>query len=295
MKKRRLISEDQIIVVIDTSPIRNLAYDEEPEWVETFAEMSKDGYSFSLADATVAELLTQIRSGRIPSEGYERMIQLVKTFLNLDFPMLPGKIDLEAMIGVNHTLQSLDETIYLAREGWRQLLSPHAPTFALGASLEDLLEEERREWAESLEEMKVHTICYGIDIARSDPDDVAEFLAELVGGRFHDEDEIEPAMEVRMHLELRYRFRQMARSAQRKNAYDPGKKRNRNDGIDVDLYKYFILPALAVAEDSGFFSSLDSIQSFQKDWFYRPEQLAARWLAGERPQPVWPQFDEEED
>jgi hypothetical protein len=290
MTKRKLIPDDQIIVVLDTSPVRNLAYGDAPEWVMTFAAMAKAGYSFSLADATVAELLTQIRSERIPSDGYKRMIDLLKTFLNPEFPMLPGKVDLEAMIGIEDTVESLDETIYLSKAGWHQLLAPHEPTFALGPSLEELLEEERREWADSLREMRRHTLYYGIDIAESDPDEVAELLADLAGKSLYVDTEVEPPMAIRMHLELRYRFRQMARSAQKKRAYDPDKQRNRNDGIDVDLYKYFILPALAVAEDGGFFKSLDSIQSFQREWFVRPEVLAARWSAGERPQPVWPAF-----
>lgn len=295
MKKRNLIPDSQIIVVLDTSPVRNLAHVEAPEWVTTFAAMAKDGYSFSLADATVAELLTQVRSGRIPLEGYKKMTELLTTFLNPKFPILPGKIDLEAMINVNEVPHNLDEILYLSQEAWRQLLAPHEPTVALGAPLEELLDEERREWADLLKMWAVNSFTFGIDIAKSDSDDVAEFLADLVGQSLYPDAEIEPPMAVRMHLELRYRFRQMARSAQRKRAYDPEKQKNRNDGIDVDLYKYFILPALAVTEDGGFFNSLDSIRSFQREWFIRPEALAARWLAGERPQPVWPELDDPRD
>lgn len=59
--------------------MRYLAHSDPPEWVKTFAAMTSDGYSFRLADATAAKLLTQVRSKRIPPEGYERMIELLKT------------------------------------------------------------------------------------------------------------------------------------------------------------------------------------------------------------------------
>jgi hypothetical protein len=292
---RNLIPEDQTIVVIDTSPVRNLAYGGIPEWVDTFAAMAEDGYSFSLADGTLAELLTQIRSGRIPADGYERMINLLRRFVSPTVPMLPGKIDLEAIIGIKNQVQNIEEIIYLSQEGWRQLQAPHAEALSLGPSLEDLLEEERSEWKNLLSDLRMNSLMYGIDIERSDPDDAAEFLADLVGRSFDSETNIDPPMSIRMHLELRYRFRQMARSAQMKHPYDPTNERNRNDGIDVDLYKYLILPALAVVEDRGFFGSLNSIRSFQKEWFIRPGDLATRWLAGERPRPIWPTFDDEED
>ncbi len=292
MKKRHLIPDDQIIVVLDTSPIRNLAYSAQPEWVKTFEKMAADGYSFSLADCTVGELLTQVRSGAIPQDGYDRMIESIKIFLNPDFPMLPGKLDLEAMIGVLNEPHRFEEIKYLSQVGWSQLLAPHAPSNAMGPPLGELLEEERTDWKKILDRMAVSSLSQGIDLSASDPDDVAEFLANSIGTSLDRESDITPSMAIRMHLELRYIFRQMARSKKKKSAYDPENKKNRNDGIDLDIYKYFILPALVVAEDSGFFESLQTIQSFQREWFYKPGELAARWNAGERPGPEWP-VDEE--
>lgn len=102
MAKRRLIPEDKIIVILDTSPVRNLAHSEIPDWVRTFADMAEDGYSFSLAETTAAELLMQVRSGRIPEVDFHRMIGLLKTFLNLNAPVLPGQVDLEVIdLGAN--------------------------------------------------------------------------------------------------------------------------------------------------------------------------------------------------
>lgn len=294
---RKLIPLSKTIVVLDTAPLRDIAHGGSAEWVETFAKMARDGYSFSLADATAAELLTQIRSGRIPREGYEHLITLLKTFLNLDFPVLPGKIDLEGMVGARVEPGLLEETTFLSGAAWAQLVDPGAPVDAKGPPLDVLLEEERKEWVEFLERTRRMTFYYGIDLEKSDPDDVAEFLADQAGEAYDFGDPIKPPMGARMHLELRYRFRQMARTAQKKDRYDPLNSRKKNDGIDVDLYKYLILPALAVSTDNGFFNSLNSIQSFQKDWIFRPEELANRWLAGERPQPCWPSelFEDEEE
>lgn len=295
MTKRKLISDDQIIVVLYTSPVRNLAEsDELPDWISTFANMAKDGYSFSLADSTAAELLTQVRSKRIPRDGYERMVGILRTFLNLDFPILPGKVDLEAMIGARIDPKVLEETAFLAQEAWRQFVDPDSPAPSLGPSLEELLEEERDHWKASLRRQVMLASASGLDLAKSNPDDVAEFLASLSGIDRHRE-AVDPPMSIRMHLEMRYRYRQVARSALKKEPYDPENKKKRNNGVDVDLYKYLILPALVVATDEGFFGSLETISSFQRDWIVRPETLAARWLAGDKLQPVWPVNSEDDE
>ena len=148
--KRKLISDDAIVVVFDTSPIRNLAHSTEPEWVSIFSRMREDGYSFSLSDAATAELLVQVRSNRIPRDGYERMIGLCKTFLNEHIPMIPGKIDLEAIIGINNDPEFIEETKHLSHQAWRQLQNPLSVYPHFGPSLEELLDEERDEWGNFL-------------------------------------------------------------------------------------------------------------------------------------------------
>jgi hypothetical protein len=58
--QRKIIPGEQCIVVLDTIPVCNIAYASEiPPWVATFAAMAKDGYSFSLADGALTELLAQ--------------------------------------------------------------------------------------------------------------------------------------------------------------------------------------------------------------------------------------------
>lgn len=292
MTNRHLISDDQIIVVLDTSPVRNLAYLSSPnfvppKWVETFADMARNGYSFSLADATAAELLAQIRSGRIHQAGYDRMISHLKSFLNPNFPVLPGKIDIAAMLGVVDEPHRLDEISHISQAAWCNLLHPHSVTCHLGPPIEQILEDEREDWIAFIRETAAHSKYFGLDLVKSDPDDAAEFLAQFTGGKIYPDADIDPPMAERMHLELRYLYRQVARSVQMGRTYDPASKNNKNDGIDADIYKYLMLPAFVVAEDKGFFSSLNTINSFQREWFMRPESLAKLWLDGRRPQPIW--------
>ena len=57
---RKLIPDELTIVVLDTCTVRGLAYAEAtPGWVSTFAAMTENGYSFSLADGALTELLAQ--------------------------------------------------------------------------------------------------------------------------------------------------------------------------------------------------------------------------------------------
>jgi len=59
---RLIIDDQQIMVVLDTSPVRELAHESDcPDWVCTFEEMSNQGYSFSLADGTFAELINAVK------------------------------------------------------------------------------------------------------------------------------------------------------------------------------------------------------------------------------------------
>ncbi len=72
------------------------------------------------------------------------------------------------------------------------------------------------------------------------------------------------------------------------NPYDPTSLKKLNDGIDFDLYRYLMLPAFVVADDSGFFTKITDIPSFQVKWFCKPQALADAWSRGESPVPHWP-------
>ncbi len=289
MTNRQLITEDQIVVVLDTSVARQLAYEGPAPWVDTFADMVRDGYSFSLADATAAELLIQVRENRTQASKHQQMMCALSRFLNPDLPVLPGRIDLHAMIGCSSEPVDLRETAFLAQEAWRQLCDPWGPTAVDGESLEQIRDGERREWREWLDRVARVVELYWIDLSASAPGDVAEHLASFAAQHV---DKCycatDPPMSVRQHLEMRHRFRQMARTRLPKGAYNPSSAKKKNDGVDVDFYQYLILPAFVLTIDGGFFDALQGIESFQRTWFLRPDALAASWNRGERPQPTWP-------
>lgn len=285
---RRIIPDNKTIVILDTSPVRRLAHEVLPEWVDVFVDMSKGGYSFSLADSTAAELLIQFRSGRIPREDYYKMLMHLERFLNPKMPVMPGKIDLELMIGISHPNYDINSTEHLSQYSWEILNNPELTDNCLGPSLEEIQNNERLEWVRSLEHLANMSLSSGIDISKMKPEHAAEFFAILVENNLNSEYNIVPPMGIRMHLELRHRFRQMARTTLKKKAYNPSSKSKINDGIDVDLFKYFILPAFVVAEDNGFFGSLEGIDSFQKDWFIKPQELSQIWKSGHHPKPMWP-------
>jgi hypothetical protein len=285
---RKIIGDDTIAVVFDTSPIRNLAHSFSPDWVKVFSKMRESGYSFFLSDIATAELLTQVRSGRIPMDGYRQMISLCKDFLNQELPMLSGQADLNAIVGINNYSDRLNEIRYLSDAAWEQLQNPCFSYAHHGPTLEEVLDEDRTEWRQFFEDYSEMLNCNELDIAELDPEKDYEDIAKLLEPKLGSDMNIEPSMGVRMHLETRYRIRQMLRSSRKKEPYDPEREKNRNDGIDVGMFRYLILPAFVVADDSGFFGSLNSIESFQKNWFIRPEELARRWLNGENPVPAWP-------
>jgi hypothetical protein len=95
-------------------------------------------------------------------------------------------------------------------------------------------------------------------------------------------------MEVRLDLQMRLFWRQFVRSVKLKERYNPASQKNKNDGIDFDFYYYLALPALVVSIDDGFFGRISDIKSFQKSWFFKPQELADSWLRGDRPWPSWP-------
>lgn len=77
------------------------------------------------------------------------------------------------------------------------------------------------------------------------------------------------------------------RTRKSKEPYDPTSVKKVNDGIDFDLYCYLMLPAFVVASERGFYGEIADIKSLQRDWFWRPEELAAARAVGERPRPIW--------
>lgn len=287
MNQRKLIAADQTIVILDTMIARALGHDPRPDWLPVLQEMSRNGYSFSLADTTVGELILQVRNRQISWQEHKRMISALKTFLNQDARGLPSGIDVMTILGAP-AAPPIEETTHLARRMWKQLCDPYWQFSAQGPSLEEIRREERADWPSWLKRVADAVKLSGLDLLGSNPLTAAEHLADTCEKGLDSEMDIDPPMSVRRHLEIRYRFRQVARSVKAKEPYDPTNPKRMNDGIDADLYQYLVLPAFVLSEDSIFFRKIADIESYQKGWFIKPSALADQWKAGLRPKPVWP-------
>lgn len=120
---RLIIDDHEIMVVLDTSPVRELAHEVDcPEWASTFEEMSHKGYSFSLADGTFAELINQRRNGQLSVGEFERMCSRLSHFLNLDFPVILGRSDVLGMSQLNSSSWNEEECRLLSQQAWDELL-----------------------------------------------------------------------------------------------------------------------------------------------------------------------------
>jgi hypothetical protein len=304
---RRLILDDKCIVVLDTSPIRNIAEERTvPPWVATFAEMAKDGYSFSLGDTSFAEILSQRQNGRIKGD-YGLMISTLHRFLNPEIPVLPGKIDILQMIGTGPKSADWSEAEMLAQgpNVWKILedakpTSPESIHFLvriwrcilrmLGLArreetIPEMFQAERDEWIEMFRLFK--TIWERNGKAKLDEYRHAD-LEHALKTMDHGE-RINPSMSVRCDFQVRFLWRQFVRSQKATGAYDPASTKKKNDNLDFDFLRYLSLPALFLAEKKAFSkNAIKDIQSFQTGWVLTPQELADAWTKGERPWPKWP-------
>lgn len=291
--QRKLISDDQTIVVLDTSPVRNIGHDGVPAWVATFADMAKDGYSFSLADGAVAELLTAHARSSITDHELATIVSAAETYLNPAVPVLLGKIDLMRMIGESSAPAGWEtEALKLSRGAWQVLKAASSTPPEARISGEDELQKDRDDWigafktfdAAHAEWLSKCSDCEAEDLLNEYEHPALDAaLDHLAAGS----QTSPPTMAERQDLQMRYIWRQWVRSRKEKNAYDPSSSKKVNDGIDLDLYRYLLLPALVVTDDGGFHQRIADIRSPQRAWFWRPQALADAWTRGERPRPAW--------
>ena len=276
-------------MVLDTAPARKLAYpNENTQWCETYALMAQQGYSFSLADATVAELVEQRYRGSLSADDCRKMCAKLETFLNPELPVLLGKIDIGGMLGLDEEPWSPDESRLLSLHAWsivKRCSDPAAQLESFKAELQD----ERNDWIALYDGwQRIHDKLQSED--PEDPIDVSSLTEAILSTMEMRQEQwgtLTPPMSVRSHLSNRYHWRQFVRMQNKKGAYNPRSDKKVNDGIDADLYRYLVLPAFIVSEDNCFFGGLDDIQSFQKSWFFRPQALADEWQKGNKPKPIW--------
>lgn len=287
---RHLVPEDKIIVVLDTAPARNLAYlNTPPAWVETYEQMASDGYSFSLSEVAVAELIAQRQRGALSADDCRKICEGLERFLNPELPVLLGNYDLGGMLNINEIPWSAGECQSLSQLAWMMLNACAHPDDEQDTP-EPVLQEERDEWIAFFEGWQGILDIHNAEDPSTplDLDAMTPQMLELIAQSQDKHCVLEPPRSVRLHLEARYRWRQFVRKQQRKGGYDPESKKKKNDGIDANLFLYLILPAFVVTEDNLFFGGLEGIDSFQASWFFKPQALADAWAGGTRPAPTWP-------
>lgn len=288
MQSRLLISPNKTMIVLDTGPARQLAEsDQMPLWVNVFKEMSSQGYSFSLAEIAAAELLAQYHRGSFSERKRRRMLDRLSLFINLEMPVLASKKDVYGMLRLNVDRWEAVESWHIAQVAWAWLKNPNMQGCPGEEELKELLQEERQDWIDHLREVKQLTESV---LGADDPTDWAQvtpkMLAELDNSL--SKGSSRPPLSLRCHLQSRYRWRQFVRTRSKKDPYNPEAQSKRNDGIDVDLYTYLMLPAFVVTTDNAFLSGLWDIKSFQRDWFVTADDMFAKWASGVRPALTWP-------
>ncbi|AWY49893.1 hypothetical protein I6H08_36715 (plasmid) [Burkholderia gladioli] len=291
---RKLIPDDQCIVVLDTSPVRDIAYESStPPWVATFEKMADAGYSFSLADNAVTELLNQRLDGRLTEADLHKIHKALAPFLNPDAPVLPGKKDLLAMIGESEDLDwSEAEVSDFATRAWAVLCDPSLLNEDSGKDIKRALQDDREDWTElfkDLDDAHAEWMAHAPDgeatrpLHEYDHPQLDKALAtEASRGKSQS-----PSIAERQDLMIRYIWRQWVRTRKSKEPYDPTSDKKINDGIDLDLYRYLMLPAFVVAGDNGFHGKIADLRRPQLKWFWRPQDLADAWERGDNPRPAW--------
>lgn len=323
--QRHIIPLEKCIVVLDTNVARKLGESTTcPDWLDTFGRMASSGeYTFALADGAFAELLNQITKpeGGMSDRCFSRMIQGLETFLDPEYPIILGKKDILGMLGIDGKGPwCAVEVRNLSKDGWHELcsvqLEPKNAQYQL--RLEEILQEEREEWAKQFKKFDYHFALelasvnrritelqslsgvYALSLRNLLREYQQKLLAlnnlkELEGkvlddalaGLDADNSLAGVSMSARCDLQIRYLYRQWVRTRKSKRAYSPASHNNRNDGIDFDFYRFLMLPALVVTEDNGFLTRISDIPSAQKTWFMTPQELAAKWVRGDRPRPTW--------
>lgn len=276
-----LFPANTTIAVLDTNVFRGLGY-EAPDWLDTFDEMSKDNYTFSISDLAFGEFCHQLTSGQIGLHTFKQAIDLSERFISPKVPLFPSKTDIMGMIGARETKRPFDpdEVAATSQLAWQQL-----------KSLAELNEEKKLQSANFFQEL--------INIEKEEW--INFFLKKVAGmnlqkpgflqGEFDQLDRNEcdpPILSTRFDFKTRHLFRKGLHFQKLTEAYDPTNEKNKNDGPDDDLLHYLAVPAYVLTNDKGIIAASRDIQSFQSNWIMKPQDFADAWTKGTLPPLVWP-------
>lgn len=282
-------------IVVDTGIARELCYST-PPWFSDFIAMRQDDWTFHLSDIAIAELIaTRERSGLSEDQwaaGAARLDKILGDF----FPCLPGKRELFHLCGFTDDEDPDDEhlsaefLLKYSRAIWKTVKLPLATIengaevifsvgpekfrcpLKLGAAAQ-VLDEERGKWIAEMSR---------------DPKSEFDYSAEVNAAKAYfdswtstDGQPMSVRGEILAHARAEFE-RRLA------NGYNPASSKRRNDGIDFLLHFAFLWPALLVTTDKWLCGFLRGLDSFQADWTFLPEHLAAVWRNGKLTEPDWP-------
>lgn len=238
--------------------------------------MSKTGYSFSLADGTVLELIKQISTRQIKLEDLPKLFVTLELFLDMAEPVLLGQVNLQGRIGAlrkGHNW-TLEESLQTGLRCWEMLKNPALEdNITALQTIDDEIDSYRemfntfRAAAQSLEsDERVLSQAFKV-LDRQCPDLI-------------------PPLSIRMDLQIKYFYNKFKSSLQQKG-YNPLSDKNSNDAVDFDLFRYLSLPAFVITFEKKYLNLSASIDSIQTSWLMKPDDLCSRWEKNFEPFPVF--------
>ena len=297
---RHFIDEDRVIIVLDTTVIRGLCYDD-PSWLSTFVEMSQNEYDFCLADHLVAEFLNQLQRGSISDAEYQRAIKKLSTFISPRLPILPGNRELFGMSGCLSDKRKFDpdETFRFCNASYELLASAnsfddmlkgieanygekHVKIFLKDSEqIQNAIDEERKRW---IEEIKSHDV-----FTEKELDDNRTEIINSMAASLDKKIECDPPLSIRLDVAIRHKFRQIKIANRLHTPYNPESKKKINDGIDYNMDFTFMLPAILCTSDTNYHRIIKELNSFQSNWVYLPDEILDEWKNNTLTAPNWAQ------
>ncbi|AXF85620.1 hypothetical protein DTO96_101351 [Ephemeroptericola cinctiostellae] len=263
-------------VVLDTCVVRELLpHSEMPSWVETFILMSKKGYSFSLADGTVLELIKQISTCQIRLEDLPKLFVTLELFLDMAEPVLPGKVDLQGRIGAlrkGHNW-TLEESLQTGLRYWEMLKNP---VLEYNITAPQIIDDE----IDSYREMFNKTAAQSLQTDES-------VLIQAFNVLDRQCPDLIPPLSTRMELQIKYFYNKFKSSSLQQKGYNPLSNKNSNDAVDFDLFRYLSLPAFVITFEKKYLNLSGFIDSIQTRWLMKPNDLCLRWEKNVEPFPIF--------
>lgn len=299
---RYFIDEDRIIIVLDTTVIRELCYGD-PGWLPTFVEMSHNEYDFCLADHLVAEFLNQLQRSSISDDEYQSAFKKLSTFISPRLPILPGNKELFGMCGCledGHKFDP-DETFRFCTATYGLLSSANSFEDILKGieanygekqvkiflkdteQIQKSIDEERERW---IEEIKSHD-----GFTEKELDENRTEIINSMAASLDEKIECDPPISIRLDVAIRHKFRQIKIANRLHTPYNPESKKKINDGIDYNMDFTFMLPAILCTSDKNYYRIIKELNSFQSNWVYLPDEISDKWKNKTLTAPSWAKFN----